>query len=270
METGLDYAQARYFASAQGRFTGADPLPASARPGAPQTWNRYAYALNNPLKYTDPSGLAAEDDAQGTGKRINPPLPVIPQPDVPPPVMPPATRTPTSATGPVVPDDWSTPPGLSPFEQSKLFAERALGLPACQALFQVSGVNGQAHFRELSQAGRVRLADASVMITLPNGQTVRLIDTDIGGTVIDGVLYINPNSPIVNGTAKGYGEPGVPTPIQMTGGLIIHEELHEAGALPAEMGFSVEEIIQQSKKNDLTVNNFCVDPAARREARPRR
>lgn len=56
-ETNLDYAQARYFASAQGRFTGVDPLMASASVGSPQTWNRYSYALNNPLKNTDPSGM---------------------------------------------------------------------------------------------------------------------------------------------------------------------------------------------------------------------
>ena len=55
-ETGLDFAQARYYASAQGRFTGVDPLQASAAPAAPQTWNRYAYGGGNPLRYTDPSG----------------------------------------------------------------------------------------------------------------------------------------------------------------------------------------------------------------------
>jgi hypothetical protein len=29
----------------------------SGRPWEPQSWNRYAYALNNPLKYVDPTGL---------------------------------------------------------------------------------------------------------------------------------------------------------------------------------------------------------------------
>ena len=58
METGLDYAQARYFSSTQGRFTSPDPLLASGRAVRPQTWNRYTYALNNPLRFTDPSGLS--------------------------------------------------------------------------------------------------------------------------------------------------------------------------------------------------------------------
>ncbi len=56
-ETGLDYFGARYFSGAQGRFTSPDPLLNSGRPWLPQSWNRYAYALNNPLRFTDPTGL---------------------------------------------------------------------------------------------------------------------------------------------------------------------------------------------------------------------
>ena len=60
-ETNLDYAQARYYASAAGRFTSVDPLAASARLTNPQSFNRYSYALNNPLRYTDPSGMDTDD-----------------------------------------------------------------------------------------------------------------------------------------------------------------------------------------------------------------
>lgn len=56
-ETGLDYFGARYMSAAQGRFTSADPLLNSGRPDYPQSWNRYAYAFNNPLRFTDPTGL---------------------------------------------------------------------------------------------------------------------------------------------------------------------------------------------------------------------
>ena len=58
-ETGLDYFKARYYASAQGRFTSPDPTLLSVSASNPQTWNRYAYVMNNPLTYTDPLGLWA-------------------------------------------------------------------------------------------------------------------------------------------------------------------------------------------------------------------
>jgi len=56
-ETGLDYAQARYFAHGYGRFSSPDRLMAIGRASSPQTWNRYSYVGNNPLVFTDPTGL---------------------------------------------------------------------------------------------------------------------------------------------------------------------------------------------------------------------
>ena len=56
-ETGLDYAKARSYAYTRGRFTTPDPLPASGEAAIPQSWNRYSYVLNNPLKFIDPSGM---------------------------------------------------------------------------------------------------------------------------------------------------------------------------------------------------------------------
>ncbi len=58
-ETDLDFAQARFHSFNLGRFTSPDPLMASARRIAPQTFNRYTYSLNSPLRYVDPSGLIA-------------------------------------------------------------------------------------------------------------------------------------------------------------------------------------------------------------------
>ncbi|HUS07836.1 MAG TPA: RHS repeat-associated core domain-containing protein [Bryobacteraceae bacterium] len=54
-ETGLDYFGARYFSGAQGRFTSPD-LPANYLVSLPQSWNKYIYALNNPLAIVDPDG----------------------------------------------------------------------------------------------------------------------------------------------------------------------------------------------------------------------
>lgn len=53
-ETGLDYFGARYYSSFHGRFTSVDP--GSFVPADPQSWNRYPYTQNNPLKFTDPTG----------------------------------------------------------------------------------------------------------------------------------------------------------------------------------------------------------------------
>ena len=56
-ESGLEFAQARYYNPKHGRFTSIDPLTASANVKNPQTFNRYSYVLNSPYKYTDPLGL---------------------------------------------------------------------------------------------------------------------------------------------------------------------------------------------------------------------
>jgi RHS repeat-associated protein len=56
-ESGLDFFRARYNESTVGRFMSPDPLLASARVSSPQTWNRYSYALNNPVTILDPNGL---------------------------------------------------------------------------------------------------------------------------------------------------------------------------------------------------------------------
>jgi RHS repeat-associated protein len=61
LETGLDYFRARYLSSIQGRFTSPDPLLESGRAATPQSWNRYSYVLNNPLRLIDPNGLMETD-----------------------------------------------------------------------------------------------------------------------------------------------------------------------------------------------------------------
>jgi RHS repeat-associated protein len=53
----LDYFGARYYQGQSGRFTAADPVVDTATALInPQLWNRYAYAANNPLRFTDPDG----------------------------------------------------------------------------------------------------------------------------------------------------------------------------------------------------------------------
>jgi RHS repeat-associated protein len=48
----------RRYSPTQGRWISPDPAGLSAvDPSNPQSWNRYAYVLNNPLRFIDPSGL---------------------------------------------------------------------------------------------------------------------------------------------------------------------------------------------------------------------
>ena len=64
---GLYYFNARYLDPVLGRFTQPDTIV--PEPGNPQALNRYSYVLNNPLRYTDPSGHAqvCADGDQGGG-----------------------------------------------------------------------------------------------------------------------------------------------------------------------------------------------------------
>lgn len=54
-ETGLDYANFRYYASGQGRFMSADLM--SGQLNLPRSLNRYAYVGNDPINLSDPLGL---------------------------------------------------------------------------------------------------------------------------------------------------------------------------------------------------------------------
>ncbi len=53
-ETGLYYYNARYYDPELGRFIQADTEIPDL--GNPQSYNRYSYCINNPLRYTDPDG----------------------------------------------------------------------------------------------------------------------------------------------------------------------------------------------------------------------
>jgi RHS repeat-associated protein len=61
-ESALHYFESRYLASHLSRFARADPLPEDRKsdwPQNPQRYNTYAYAHNNPVILTDPTGMEA-------------------------------------------------------------------------------------------------------------------------------------------------------------------------------------------------------------------
>jgi RHS repeat-associated protein len=59
-ETNLVYMQARYYDPVVGRFLTVDPV--SFRPGDTFGFNRFAYAENNPIDNTDPTGACPNQD----------------------------------------------------------------------------------------------------------------------------------------------------------------------------------------------------------------
>jgi len=60
-ETALDYFGARYYRNLTGRFTTVDPDHVGGDIFDPQSWNAYAYARNNPLRFVDPTGRAFQN-----------------------------------------------------------------------------------------------------------------------------------------------------------------------------------------------------------------
>jgi RHS repeat-associated protein len=56
-ETALHYFGARYYRNLWGRFTSVDPvMDVKEAIRDPERWNRYGYARNGPLRFTDPDG----------------------------------------------------------------------------------------------------------------------------------------------------------------------------------------------------------------------
>jgi RHS repeat-associated protein len=61
-ESGLDNFEARYDASNLGRFMTVDPLGiVKQKFFDPQQWNMYSYTRNNPLRFSDPTGMGTQD-----------------------------------------------------------------------------------------------------------------------------------------------------------------------------------------------------------------
>ena len=55
-ESGMDYFVARYYSSAQGRFTSPDDFLNDTHVDDPTSWNFYVYVRNNPLRFIDTTG----------------------------------------------------------------------------------------------------------------------------------------------------------------------------------------------------------------------
>ena len=66
-ETALDYTWFRQYSSLQGRWMTPDPYLGSMDVNNPQSLNRYAYVINDPLNITDPLGLVCSANVGNDG-----------------------------------------------------------------------------------------------------------------------------------------------------------------------------------------------------------
>jgi RHS repeat-associated protein len=66
------YNIARWYRPGWGRFLSVDPKERYDATATPQLWNRYAYALNNPLRMVDPDGKEPKAFLLVTGKPLDP------------------------------------------------------------------------------------------------------------------------------------------------------------------------------------------------------
>jgi RHS repeat-associated protein len=193
-ETGLDYFGARYYAASQGRFSSTDPLHASARPHLPQTWNRYAYALNTPLRLVDPTGMVDQDPDRRrptTGGMIIPNPCTTESPTCRPPVI----TTVTTNSGP--PDPITTT-DVQPITELQVLTGQENPLPQKGALvsFLDAMAGGQGAPGALA-AGAIAAPRAGPVGALGAGATIGAIATgalliDIGRTIADAIPLPDP------------------------------------------------------------------------------
>jgi RHS repeat-associated protein len=76
-ETGTDYAVNRQYSQGLGRFNRPDPLSSSSKKQAPQSWNRYAYSVSDPINMKDPLGLFACWGCEGWNDPCSPNGPTV-------------------------------------------------------------------------------------------------------------------------------------------------------------------------------------------------
>ena len=245
-ETGLDYMQARYCSSVQGRFTSVDPLMASGRAANPQSWNRYAYVLNRPLSLIDPGGMEDQEPHRRELPQIaQPQIQVIPMP---PPQLPiPTTPTATTLQPPVL-------QGI-PVLQESIAAARELLLQNRASNIILFGGRDPVRFLDNYVANNlITIADS-----YPNGSgTTAFSNADTGAvTSIAAASYLNPNGVLVSANpitinangflVTGNTTAGIPVSMIRGGGFegvtdlrtirglaMIHETAHGLGAIPSD------------------------------------
>jgi RHS repeat-associated protein len=220
-ESGLDYAQARYYNSKHGRFTSADPLTASATIRNPQTFNRYSYVTNSPYKFTDPLGLfgiCPGGGQGGQGGMTNYSAEESPKPT---PARttssPPAANTTPAQPQPNAPEapppDPSRPPEPTP--QARQSRPTSTPLIPCQAQdFSFADGVGNYSANDLSELSQNIVGEAgntfvpgeveAIGGTIVNRQNINIQAFPQRGPFSHGVAQITPQAPGSNSILSEY------------------------------------------------------------------
>ena len=121
----------RTYDASTGRFLSRDPLPGALM--SPSTLNRYAYALNNPLRFVDPTGLRADEDEglvliseDDPGVLSWDPLPLT-KPEIGPPVPAPTGEDALRLLKRYNPKDYPTPGSTVKYDADERLIEIHLG-----------------------------------------------------------------------------------------------------------------------------------------------
>jgi RHS repeat-associated protein len=150
-ESDLDNFGARYTSSSIGRFMSPDPagvLAVSLR--NPQTWNWYAYTMNNPLRYTDPTGKYTCADSKKCDSALDQAFEKARQRD------------------------------LQSHDKATAAAAKAYGDPNTDNHVGVAFISGDKGFTNLSVSWKGDTVTSQITVQIPGGHVGIALDEDVG------------------------------------------------------------------------------------------
>ena len=240
-----------------GRWTSPDPLRGTI--AAPQSFNAYTYAANDPVNFVDPTGLDPNGvlgGLLGSIANMGPGTSVV---DVPI-----SFDRPINGGSATDGTDWLTLAVINrselnqgsgePLKDALDAARAALKDPEgdCAKLFAKG--NGLEKLNDLDKNGKIKIGDTNIPKQLsPNGKLSGA--PGIGAYAKYGKIFLNSTSSVVKGTLNpGAAVFGGMSNANALATLIIHEMRHITKDIPSE---SLERYREESLLNSQDVKDAC-------------